>query len=63
MELKLENKLVVVIGGSIGIGFSIVKKFLSHGAIVHSISRKGNNNNEENLTKTYKNTINFHPLS
>tara|TARA_B100001093_G_C26626008_1_gene926765 strand:- start:90 stop:887 length:798 start_codon:yes stop_codon:yes gene_type:complete len=60
MDLNLKNKLVVVIGGSNGIGLSIVKKFLNEGAIVHSISRNGNKIDEKFLNDRYKNFIFFH---
>lgn len=39
MELGLENRHIVIIGGTKGIGFAISKGFILEGAIVHIISR------------------------
>lgn len=39
MDLDIKNKIVVVTGGSKGIGLEIVKTFLNEGAIVHFCSR------------------------
>ena len=39
MNLELNNSQVLVIGGTKGIGLSIVKSFLLEGAVVHVISR------------------------
>ncbi|TCV98869.1 SDR family oxidoreductase [Biostraticola tofi] len=44
MDLELENKVVIVTGGSKGIGLAVVRQFLQEGARVAIISRS-----EENL--------------
>ena len=54
MEISFKNKTVVVIGGSRGIGLHIVEKFLSLGAKVHSISKNGNIDNENKLSKNLR---------
>jgi len=41
MNLQLENKVVVVSGGSKGIGAAIVRSFLAEGAVVAIINRDG----------------------
>lgn len=40
MNLELRNKVVVVVGGTYGIGSKIVFDFLKEGSIVHVLSRK-----------------------
>ena len=60
MDLKLKNKIVVVIGGSNGIGLSIVKNYLKYGAIVHCISRNSKKGLENSLHKQYGKNILFH---
>jgi len=60
IDLKLENKRVVVIGGTNGIGLQIVYKFLQQGSEVHCISRNKKNEIESNLYKAFNNKIFFH---
>jgi len=60
IDLKLKNKRVVVIGGTNGIGFQIVNKFLQQGSEVHCISRNKKHEIEIKLNEVYKNKIFFH---
>ena len=60
MELELNNKNVLVIGGSRGIGLSIVEKFLEEGATVNVISRSVPNELKTTLFKLYKNQVIFY---
>jgi 3-oxoacyl-[acyl-carrier protein] reductase len=60
MKLSLDNKIVVVVGGSRGIGLSIVTKFLQENAIVHMISRNGNIKSEKTLSELYPNSTFFY---
>lgn len=60
IDLKLENKRVVVIGGSNGIGLQIVNKFLQQGSEVHCISRNKKNDIETILNEAYLDKIFFH---
>ena len=59
MNLKLENKSVVVIGGSRGIGLSIVMGFLNEKASVSIIARNISNKLKSQLVKE-DNKINFY---
>ena len=56
MDLQLSDKHIVVVGGSYGLGLSIVKGFIEENAIVHIISR----NRNESLIKDFKRS---HPTS
>ena len=60
IDLKLENKRVVVIGGSNGIGLQTVNKFLQQGSEVHCISRNKKHDIETNLNEAYCDKIFFH---
>ena len=60
IDLKLENKRVVVVGGTNGIGLQIVNKFLQQGSEVHCISRNKKDEIETNLNQAYKDKIFFH---
>jgi len=60
MNINFKNKIVVVVGGTRGIGLSISKSFLSEGAIVNIISRTKNAELENSLNFLYKNKIFFH---
>ncbi len=51
MDLELNNRHVVVIGGSKGIGLGISKSFLLEGAIVHIISRNFSEDVEVQFSK------------
>lgn len=60
MELKLDNKIIVVIGGTNGIGLSVVKSFLLERAIVHVVSRNPKPEVEIGLKMHYENRVFFH---
>jgi len=60
MELKLDNKIIVVIGGTNGIGLSVVKSFLLECAIVHVVSRNPKPEVEIGLKMQYENRVFFH---
>lgn len=58
MDLKLQNKIVLVTGSSKGIGFQIAKSYLEEGSKVIITSRKDKNlNNAQNILEklNYKN--------
>ena len=59
MNLKLENKSIVVIGGSRGIGLSIVMCFLNEKASVSIIARNISNKLKSQLVKG-DNKVNFY---
>ena len=59
MNLNLDNKAVVVVGGSKGIGLAIVKNFIINGAVVHIISRNINSEIEK-LLADYKGYVYFY---
>ena len=59
MNLKLENKSVVVIGGSRGIGLSIVEGFLDEKARVSIIARNISDKLKSQLIKE-GNQVNFY---
>lgn len=61
--LDLTNKIVLVTGGSGGVGRAIVERFLGHGAIVAS-SYVPNVENPEDLHKSFgsPDKLTFHPL-
>ena len=54
---EFEGKVVVLTGASSGIGYSLLKYFISEGAIVYAISR-----NERELTEKDKQECNFELL-
>lgn len=60
MEIKFFEKTVIVVGGSRGIGLSIVRSFLESGANVHVISRTKNSNNESELVSSYAHKVFFY---
>jgi 3-oxoacyl-[acyl-carrier protein] reductase len=60
IDLKLENKRVVVVGGTNGIGLQIVTKFLQEGSEVHCISRNQKHEIETSFNKAFNNKIFFH---
>tara|TARA_B100000427_G_C15453044_1_gene570464 strand:- start:207 stop:944 length:738 start_codon:yes stop_codon:yes gene_type:complete len=49
MDLVLKGKIVLIVGGSKGIGLSIVKSFIKEGAITHVISRGDINFSNKNM--------------
>lgn len=60
MVINFIGKTVVVVGGSRGIGLSIVETFLESEANVHVISRNKNINNELKLTSIYGERVKFY---
>ncbi|MDP3467517.1 MAG: SDR family oxidoreductase [Daejeonella sp.] len=60
MELELDNKTIVVIGGTNGIGLSIVKSFLLERAVVHVVSRNSKTEVEVALNEQYENRVFFY---
>ena len=60
MHINFKNKIVVVVGGTKGIGLSITKSFLALDAIVHIISRNRNHEIEKKLSLEYINNVFFH---
>ncbi len=60
MEIKFFEKTVVVVGGSRGIGLSIVRSFLESGATVHVISRTKNSDSELELTSIFGGRVYFY---
>jgi 3-oxoacyl-[acyl-carrier protein] reductase len=60
MNLELNEKIVLVIGGSRGIGLSIVEKFLEEGAIVNIIARNISNELKTSLLRNNKGKVFFH---
>jgi len=60
MQINFKDKIVVVVGGTKGIGLAISKSFLLLDAIVHIISRHSNIELENILTLEYKNKVFFH---
>lgn len=68
--LEIENKVIIVTGGSSGIGNVIVKELLDNGAVVYNADIKGNDlshknyhfiqtdvTNKENVSETVKDVI------
>lgn len=53
MELELQNKTVVITGGTKGIGLALAKGFLQEGAQVHLISRNINESLVKGFDKTF----------
>jgi 3-oxoacyl-[acyl-carrier protein] reductase len=60
MHINFKNKIVIVVGGTRGIGLSISNSFLSAEAIVHIISRNRDYELEDNLANKYNNKVFFH---
>lgn len=60
MEIEFFDKTVVVVGGSRGIGLSIVRSFLKSGANVHVISRTKNLEIELELTASFGDKVYFY---
>lgn len=60
MNLNLSNLQVVVVGGTNGIGLSVSQGFLSEGAIVHIISRNGNNTLIDEMINAYSSKVFFY---
>jgi 3-oxoacyl-[acyl-carrier protein] reductase len=60
MHINFKDKIVVVVGGTKGIGLAISKSFLVSDAIVHIISRHSNIALEKILKFEYKNKVFFH---
>lgn len=60
MEIKFFDKNVLVVGGSKGIGLSIVRSFLESGATVHVISRTKNLGIELELTTGFGDRVYFY---
>ena len=60
MQINFKDKIVVVVGGTRGIGLAISRSFLELDAIVHIISRQSNIELENILMLEYKNNVFFH---
>jgi len=60
MYIDFKNKIVLVVGGTKGIGLSISNSFLLADAIVHIISRNKNYELENSLIAKFKNKVYFH---
>lgn len=60
MHINFKDKIVVVVGGTRGIGLAISKSFLVLDAIVHIISRHSNIDLEKILKLEYENKVFFH---
>ena len=60
MDLELIDKNVLVIGGSRGIGLSIVWKFLEEGAKVNLLARNISEELKSSLIKSYKHQVFFY---
>jgi 3-oxoacyl-[acyl-carrier protein] reductase len=58
--IEFLNKTIVVVGGSRGIGLSIVRAFLETGGIVHVISRYQNYDVEVELKSRYSDRVFFY---
>jgi 3-oxoacyl-[acyl-carrier protein] reductase len=62
MNLELDDKVVVVVGGSRGIGLAIVEKFLANNAKVHVLSRTVVSDTCQALQASYINHLTFHKI-
>ena len=60
MVIEFVLKNAVVVGGSRGIGYSIVLSFLESGAIVHVISRTKNSKSELELISRFRDRVFFY---
>ena len=60
MDLQFKNFHVVVVGGSYGIGLTIVKEFLAENAFVHVISRNKNDKTVKELEEKYSSSVFFY---
>ena len=60
MNLNLEDKQVIVIGGTNGIGLSISKGFLKEGSTVHIVARNENKDLIMELQNKYNSKIYFY---
>ena len=60
MHINFKDKIVVVVGGTRGIGLAISRSFLALDAIVHIISRNSNIELENILKLEHKNNVFFH---
>jgi len=58
MNLSLRNKIVIIIGGTYGIGSKLVIDFLKEGSIVHVLSR--NNRPINNYKSNYKSKLYYY---
>jgi 3-oxoacyl-[acyl-carrier protein] reductase len=62
MNLELDNKVVVVVGGSKGIGLAVVEEFLAHNAKVHVLSRTAASDIGQALQTSYPDRLTFHKI-
>lgn len=60
MDIDFQGKSVLVVGGSRGIGFSIVNSFLRNGSYLHVISRTKNEKNENLISSEFRDKVVFY---